>query len=130
MEYRPVPEVFYGSAIAALSGLMFGLMLHAAWEKRPGGPQILSSAAHAATVASATPEDAPTVGPQSVDLADLDTGPVPPSPLPVTRLHPEMFDVQPASTGEAEREDVDDLLVDAPPPAPRQYRLIPESISP
>ena len=118
MEHRPVPEVFYGASIAALTGLLCGLVLHAAWEKKPGGPQILFGAAQAAAAGNATSDDTSAAEPQSLDVADLDTGPVPPNPLPVIRLHPEMFDVQPAAAGKAEREDVDDLLVDAPPPAP------------
>ncbi|MGZ3276217.1 MAG: hypothetical protein ACXU82_16730 [Caulobacteraceae bacterium] len=118
MEQRLEPEVFYGSAIAALCGLMFGLMLHVAWEKHPGGPQILLfSRAEAAEAHPdpAEPEETVATADQAL-AADLDTGYLPPQPLPVTRLHPEMFDVQPATAGDVERQDVDDLAADAAPP--------------
>ena len=120
MEQRLTPEVFYGSAIAALVGLVFGVALHAPWEKHPGGPQILFSRAEAAERVQPPVEDAATeqaVSAEPVQAADLDTSYVPPSPLPVTRLHPEMFDVQPAAVEDAQREDVDDPVADAPPQA-------------
>jgi hypothetical protein len=119
MEQRLTPEVFYGSAIAALCGLLFGLMLHTAWEKHPGGPQILFSRAEAAEAHPdpAASSDAIAASNQT-EVADLDVGYLPPDPLPVTRLHPEMFDVQPAAADEAEREDVDDLAAEEPPSAP------------
>ena len=120
MEQRLSQEVFYGSAIAALCGLLFGLLLHIPWEKHPGGPQILFSRAEAAEPVRLNAEvpaaqarmDRPT------EVADEDTGPVPPSPLPVTRLRPQMFDVQPAAADEEQREHVDDAVADAAPQAP------------
>jgi len=120
MEQRLTPEVFYGSAIAALCGLLFGLLLHIAWQKHPGGPQILLSRAEAAEVVRPTVDDAAVAVPAAdpIEVADQDTALVPPAPLPVTRLHPEMFDVQPAAAGEAQREDVGELAADADPQAP------------
>ncbi len=122
MDQQPTQEVFYGSAIAALCGLVFGLMLHIPWEKHPGGPQILFSRAEAAEVVRPAAEDtaAEVRAVDQVEVADEDTGRVPPAPLPVTRLHPEMFDVQPAATDDERREDVDDVAAeDAPQNPPR-----------
>jgi hypothetical protein len=123
MEQRLSQEVFYGSAIAALCGLLFGLLLHIPWEKHPGGPQILFSRAEAAELprvdaeklAAAAPADRP------IEMADEDTGHVPPEPLPVTRLRPQMFDVQPAAADDEQRVGVDDAIADADaaPEAPR-----------
>jgi hypothetical protein len=125
MDQRLKPAFFYGSGIAALTGLLFGFVLHAAWQKRPGGPQIIFASAAAAEFASPN-TDAPTAdqtGPEPADpvqLADLDTGPVTPDPLPVTRLAPDMFDVQPAAASEGERQDVGDVVADdAPQPSAR-----------
>jgi hypothetical protein len=122
MDQRPTPEFFCGSAIAALTGLLFGLLLHTPWEKHPGGPQILFSTAAAAELARpAGADDAVQAStPDPVENADLEPASVTPAPLPVTRLSPEMFDVQPAAADEAERRDVGDLTADAvPPPCPR-----------
>ena len=120
MEQRLSQEVFYGSAIAALCGLLFGLLLHIPWENHPGGPQILFSRAEAAELPRVDAEDltadAPTDRP--TEVADEDTGHVTPDPLPVTRLHPEMFDVRPAAADEEQREDVDEAVADAAPQAP------------
>jgi hypothetical protein len=98
MEQRLTPEVFYGAAIAALIGLVFGLLLHIGWEKHPGGPQILFSAAEAAEPVRPAIVD-------GAEVADLDASPVEPTPLPVVRLHPEMFDVKPAAADEIQRQD-------------------------
>ena len=118
MEQKLTPGFFYGSAIATLVGLLFGLMLHAGWEQRPGGPRILFSTAAAAEPthpgAYASAEDGPAA--DQVELADLDTSYATPDPLPVTRLAPQMFDVQPdvqpAAADEAERQDADDVIAD------------------
>ena len=123
MEERIEPEAFYGAAIAALVGLLFGLLLHTAWQNHSGGPRIILSstvaAAPARADAAASPDNAPAGQPDAVQLAEEDTGPVTPDPLPVTRLAPEMFpdmtDVQPAAADEAERQDADDVTAgDAP----------------
>lgn len=117
MRERLTPEFFCGSAMAALTGLLFGLMLHIPWQKHPGGPQILSRAQAAeAHPAKSSPANAVAGGP--AELADFDDGPVPPDPLPVVRLRPEMFDTQPAAADDAERRDVDELLADEAPPPP------------
>ena len=119
MEQRLTPAVFSGSAISALVGLLMGVLLHLPWEKHPGGPQILLSAAEAAQPARPAPDEAVEApAPEPIQTADLDTGYAPPTPLPVTRLHPEMFDVQPAAAEDAERQDVDGLATadEAPPP--------------
>lgn len=120
MEGKPEPEVFYGSAVAALVGLTFGLALHIPWDKHPGGPRILLSQAEAAEPARPVVADEPTDRPVAapVELVDEDTSYLPPTPLPVTRLHPEMFDMRPAAADEAERQDVDDAVADDTPPAP------------
>jgi hypothetical protein len=118
MDQRLTPELFCGSAIAALAGLLFGLLLHVPWAKHPGGPQILFSTAQAAEPVRPLPADAAAAAPAPAETAALDTRYGPPAPLPVVRLRPDMFDVQPAAAGEAGREDIDDLLVDAAPPAP------------
>ena len=122
------PGAFYGSAIAALIGLLMGLMLHGPWDKRPGGPQIWFSSAAAEALAhpAKTDDDQAAVdaAPQPVEdqqLADLDLDYVPPDPLPVTRLAPDRFpdrvDAQPAAAEDAERQDVDGLMTaDAAPP--------------
>ena len=119
MEQRLSQEVFYGSAIAALCGLLFGLLLHIPWENHPGGPQILFSRAEAAEPVHLDAEDptAEAAANRPTEVADEDTGHVPPNPLPVTRLRPGMFDVQPAAEDE-QREDVDDAVADAAPQAP------------
>ena len=119
MDQRLTPEFFYGSAIAALTGLLFGLMLHAGWEKRPGGPQLLFSSAAAEALYSPTTDDQAAAQPSPINVADLDTGYIAPDPLPVTRLNPEMFEVQPAAAGETERQDADTDVADAAPQAPR-----------
>ncbi len=122
------PGAFYGSAIAALIGLLVGLMLHGPWDQRPGGPQIWFSSAAAEALAhpATTDDDQPAVdeAPQPVEaqrLADLDY--IPPDPLPVIRLAPDRFpdriDAQPAATEDAARQDVDDVVADAEPTAPR-----------
>ena len=120
MEQRLSQEVFYGSAIAALGGLLFGLLLHIPWEKHPGGPQILLSRAEAAEPVRLSADDLTADAPvdRPTEVADEDTGHVPPDPLPVTRLRPGMFDVQPAAADEEQREDVDDAVADAAPQAP------------
>jgi hypothetical protein len=121
MEQRLTPAFFCGSAIAALTGLLFGVVLHLPWQKHPGGPQIQVAAAQAAEPAHPAVDDATVDVAASipVESADLDSGPVTPDPLPVTRLHPELFDVQPAATDETERQDADDLAADVAPPEPR-----------
>jgi hypothetical protein len=118
MEQRLTPKVFYGSAIAALTGLLFGLLLHTPWQKHPGGPQILFSRAEAAERLDPGADNPPAGQPDPVELADEDTGHAPPDPLPVTRLHPEMFDVQPAAD-ETQRRAVDDVVADQPQTPPR-----------
>ena len=118
MEQRLVPEFFYGSAIAALCGLTAGLMLHAGWKHHPGGPQILFSAAEAAEPHNPVADDSPSPPAAPVQTADLGVGYAPPTPLPVVRLRPDMFEVQPAAADEAQRADVDDLLAEPAPPAP------------
>jgi hypothetical protein len=114
MEQRLTPEFFYGSAIAALCGLLFGLLLHAAWQKHPGGPQILFGSAQAA---EAVPDSRQVDQPASVELVDNDTGHVTPDPLPVTRLAPHMFEVQPAAADEAKRQAIDEVVADDAPQA-------------
>jgi len=120
MEDKVTPGAFYGSALAALCGLALGLALHGPWASHPGGPQIWFSSAAAEELARpATDQDvaaatAPDEAPQQV--ADLDPGYVDPNPLPVTRLDPDRFNVEPAAAGEAEREDVDDQIDDGPRP--------------
>jgi hypothetical protein len=118
MEHRPTPQVFYGSAIAALCGLLLGLLLHAAWQKHPGGPQILFSRAEAAEAVNRNANAPAADPPDSVELTDDDAGYVTPDPLPVTRLAPQMFDVRPAADGEEERQPVDDLAAEDAPRAP------------
>ena len=119
MEQRLSQEVFYGSAIAALCGLLFGLLLHIPWEKHPGGPQILFSRAEAAELPRVDAENlvAAASTDRQVEVADEDVSHVTPDPLPVTRLRPEMFDVQPAAAGDDEREDIDDVAADDAPQA-------------
>lgn len=122
MEERLTPGAFYGSAIAALCGLAMGLMLHGAWQNHSGGPQLLASSAAAAELARPAGDDAPQTAPEqdsqavagNEQLADLDTSYVDPSPLPVTRLAPDRFDVKPAVEDVA-REDADDQTADAEP---------------
>jgi hypothetical protein len=113
---RITPGAFYGAAIAALCGLLMGLMLQQPWQKHPGGPRILLASAAAAELArppsdddraSASSEDPQAEG--NVQLAALDAtyndpGYIPPDPLPVTRLDPDRFDVQPAAD-QIEREE-------------------------
>jgi hypothetical protein len=118
MDQRLTPEFFYGSAIAALCGLLFGLMLHAAWQRHPGGPRILFSSAAAAEVVDTHADAAPTDQPEPVVLADDDTGYVAPDPLPVTQLAPQMFEVRPAAADETERQAVDEVVADDTPQAP------------
>ena len=120
MEQRLTPELFSGSAIAALTGLVFGLMLHAGWENRPGGPQLLFSSAAAETLYKPTTDDQAATEPGLIDVADLDADYVPPDPLPVTRLDPGRFDMRPAAAEAEQREDVDDPVADAAPQAPRR----------
>jgi hypothetical protein len=118
MEQRPTQGAFYGSAIAALGGLLIGLLLHGAWQKRPGGPQILLASPAAAEPARPAADDQPSAARGGAVLAGLDPSRVAPDPLPVTRLAPDMFDVQPAATGGVERQDVGDQVADAAPQAP------------
>lgn len=118
MGQRLTPEFFYGSAIAALTGLLCGLLLHIAWEKHPGGPRILFSSTEAAEPTRPAAEDAAPKVPAAEIAAELDTTHVKADPLPVTRLAPDMFDVQPATAVETERQGADDLFVDAPPAPP------------
>jgi hypothetical protein len=113
MEQRLTPGLFCGSAVAALTGLLFGLLLHVPWAKHPGGPRILFSRAEAAE-----PAHPAAVPPEPVEAADLDTRHVAHHPLPVVRLRADMFDVQPAAADGAQRKSVGDLVVDAAPPAP------------
>ena len=116
MEQRVTPGLFYGSAFAALIGLLMGLALHGPWESHPGGPQIwFSSAAAEELKRPATTVDAiAAVAPEeSQQLAELDTAYVTPEPLPVTRLDPDRFDVAPASADTVEREAVDNETADA-----------------
>src|SRR5437879_1052728 len=110
MEQRLTPEFFMGSAIAALFGLAFGLLLHGPWQKNAGGPQIWFASAAAEALVQPSGEDDPVSSPQPLELADFDTGYVPPTPLPVTRLDPARFDpdrvdVRPAQADDAERLD-------------------------
>jgi hypothetical protein len=121
MEDRVTPGAFYGSAIAALIGLAMGLMLHGSWRNHSAGPQLLLSSAAAAELARPAGDDddqqavpEPETPTDSEQLADLDTGYVDPTPLPVTRLDPDRFDVQPAADDVA-RQDVDDDSPDAEP---------------
>jgi hypothetical protein len=117
MGQRLTPEFFYGSAISALCGLLLGLMLHVAWQNNPGGPQIqLPESVAAATAVSPAAEPVE---------AGLDAGHTRPSPLPVTRLAPQMFDVQPAAADGTQRDDAGDLVVDAAPPAPPTWTTRP-----
>ena len=116
MEDRVTPGAFYGSAIAALCGLAMGLMLHGAWSNHTHGPQLQLSSAAAAELARPA-GDEPQAAPELA--ADLDTSYVDPTPLPVTRLDPDRFDVKPAAEDVA-REDVDAPAVEtAPTPTPR-----------
>jgi hypothetical protein len=125
MEQRVTPGFFYGSALAALVGLLLGLMLHGSWEKHPGGPHIWFSSAAAEALAKPAEaagdqpaaDEAPPP-PEQAQLAVLDAGYVPPDPLPVIRLDPDRFDPRPAAAEDAERQDVDDLVADAPPAPP------------
>ena len=122
MDQRVTPGFFYGSAMAALVGLLAGLVLHGPWESHPGGPQIWFSSAAAEELAKPIGDadlTAPPAGDLAGDagdagatqLAELDAGYVEPSPLPVIRLRPERFDVRPASANMAAR--VDDDLAEA-----------------
>ena len=120
MEQRVTPSLFYGSAFAALIGLVMGLALHGPWASHPGGPHIWFSSAAAEELARpATDEDAvasaATQADQPQQVAELDTTYLPPDPLPVTRLAPDRFDVKPAATDDAMREDVADETADAAP---------------
>ena len=112
MEDRLTPGAFYGSAIAALIGLAMGLMLHGPWQNHSAGPRLMLSSAAAAELARpASDDDQQTISePAPQQVADLDTGYVDPTPLPVTRLAPDRFDVKPAAEDVA-REDVDDETV-------------------
>jgi hypothetical protein len=115
----PQPALFNGSAIAALVGLLIGLVLHDPWTNHAKGPQIwLSSAAAAELAQPATDARLADIEPDRVEpqLADLDVDYVPPDPLPVTRLAPDRFDVHPAAADDAQREDADDEVADAVPP--------------
>ena len=107
MEQRVTPEFFCGAGVAALCGLLFGLVLHIPWQKHPGGPQILFGSAQAAEPSRPISREAAVGAAQAAptEIADLDTSYVEPAPLPVVRLHPEMFDVQPAAAGDAERQE-------------------------
>jgi hypothetical protein len=122
MEGKLTPGVFYGSAIAALCGLLLGLMLQQPWQKHPGGPQILFASAAAAELArpantedeAAAPaeDDQQAVGAAqlaSLDATYNDPGYIPPDPLPVTRLDPDRFDVTPAGAEPVEVQAADDL---------------------
>jgi hypothetical protein len=103
MEERVTPGAFYGSAIAALIGLLSGLMLHGAWQDRPGGPRLQLSSAQAAELPASSDQttttdsqDAWTGGAQLAALdtayyASADPGYITPDPLPVTRLAPGRF---------------------------------------
>jgi hypothetical protein len=118
MEQRVTPGLFYGSALSALIGLVFGLALHGPWESHPGGPQIwFSSAAAEELKRPATAEDAIAAVAQDEpqQVAELDTTYLPPEPLPVTRLDPDRFDPKPAATDPAERVEVEDQVADAAP---------------
>jgi hypothetical protein len=113
MEDRVTPGAFYGSAIAALCGLAMGLMLHGAWSNHTHGPQLQLSSAAAAELA--TPAgDGEQTAPEPEPAAALDTSYVDPTPLPVTRLDPDRFDVKPA-VEDATREDMDAPAADADP---------------
>lgn len=108
------PGAFYGSALAALCGLLLGLLLHGPWRSHPGGPQILFASAAAAELARPASDDAgqassaaepPAAPAADAQLAELDTGYTPPDPLPVTRLAPDRFgsddaEVQTAAFGD------------------------------
>lgn len=116
MEQRVTPGLFYGSAFAALIGLLMGLALHGPWESHAGGPQIwFSSAAAEELKRPATAEDAiAAVAPEELQqVAEIDTAYIPPNPLPVTRLAPDRFEVAPASADTVEREAIDDETADA-----------------
>jgi hypothetical protein len=106
MEERVTPGAFYGSAIAALCGLVFGLVLHGPWENHPGGPRLqFSSAAAAETHPTTDPaayddsqapsaDDIQAIASEQLanfDNAYNDPGFIPPDPLPVTRLAPDRF---------------------------------------
>lgn len=127
MEERVTPGAFYGSAVAALCGLLLGLLLQQPWRSHPGGPQILFSSAAAAELAQPSRNDSDAGAPfeeQQIaegaqPLADLDAtyndpGFIPPDPLPVTRLDPGRFDTQPAAADPADRV-ADDDVADAAP---------------
>jgi hypothetical protein len=123
MEEKVTPAAFYGSAIAALCGLLFGLLFHAPWQNHAGGPQILFASAAAAELARAPSVDDDNAAPPSEDqeitkgdrqLAALDEtyndpGYIPPDPLPVTRLAPERFGPDPADVKEASVEETAEL---------------------
>ncbi len=117
MDQRLTPEFFYGSAVAALVGLLFGLMLHAAWQNNPGGPRIMPNARAVAEAVSPGTDHPPATPAAPIELADQEAGPVAPDPLPVTRLSPQMFEAQPAAEDE-QRERTDDTAADAAPQAP------------
>src|ERR1700761_2020236 len=117
MEDRVTPGAFYGSAIAALCGLAMGLMLHGAWSNHTHGPQLQLSSAAAEELARPADDDAPQAA--SEPVADLDTSYVDPTPLPVTRLDPDRFDVKPAAAEGAAREDADASADAQPAPAVR-----------
>lgn len=107
MRCQVTPGAFYGSAIAALSGLALGLMLHTPWQDHSAGPQLLTPSAATAALAEPASDDAPPPASANAQLADADTGYVEPDPLPVTRLDPDRFDPKPAAE-EVARQDVDD----------------------
>jgi hypothetical protein len=101
------PSLFYGTAVSAALGLALGLALHGPWQSdRPApGPQLLISTAQAAE-APPRPRDT-----ESEPTQYIDPGPLPPNPLPVTRLTATGGDPLPASADE-ERVTVDDVAPD------------------
>src|SRR5690348_13985943 len=127
---RLTPGAFYGAALAALCGLLMGPMPQDPWQKHPGWPQILFNSAAAAELAkpagqdASAPADADPQAAGNEQLASLDAtyndpGYITPTPLPVTRLDPDRFDVQPAEAGPPEFEDVDEVgAVDSPEDEP------------
>ena len=104
------PSLFHGIAVAACLGLTLGLVLHGPWQSKAGGPQILFASAAAAELArplndgdiiaaSTAADEQP-----STELAFVDDGQLPATPLPVVRLTrmggspiPEQAQVQQAS---------------------------------